>query len=425
MSGRRVLVLAPFPPRLDGQHGGSRAVARLAAGLADRSRVALAYLRATDEPPADPELAAACDRVLEVPRPGISTSSLRPWPRALAVLGGVAEGMPLWVAARRSADFARRVRELAAVWRPEVLQAEFTAMGQYLGAVEDRRVRRVVTVHEPGAPAAWERVLAAGGWERAFWRADARRWERFEAETLHRADAAVVYTGRDRAETERVAPGTPAVRIPLAVPVPGRASDPLGGDPPALLFVGSFVHPPNLDAALHLVRDLFPRLRARFPALELFLVGDGPPDALRAAAGPGVTVTGWVPELAPYLDRASLVVAPVRRGGGMRVKVAEALAAGKATVGSALAFEGLDVQSGTHALVASAAEDFVAAAAALLADPGRRARLAASARAWALANLGPQRTAEAYLALYERLLAGEPRGAEYEARPGKSPGAVA
>lgn len=425
MSGRRVLVLAPFPPRLDGRHGGSRAVARLAAGLAARSRVALAYLRATDEPAADPELAAACERVLEVPRPGIGTSSLRPWPRAFAALAGIAEGKPLWVAARRSAEFARRLRALAAEWRPEVLQAEFTAMGQYLDVVEGRRVSRVVTVHEPGAPAAWERVLATVGWERAFWRADARRWERFEEEVLRRADAAVVFTGRDLDETARVAPETPAVRIPLAVPLPDRPSDPAGGDPPALLFVGSFVHPPNLDAALHLARDLFPRLRARFPALELFLVGGDPPDPLRDAAGPGVTVTGWVPDLAPYLDRAALVVAPVRHGGGMRVKVAEALAAGKATVGSARAFEGLDVRSGTHAVVASAADDFIAAASALLADPARRVRMAGAARAWALENLGPERTAAAYEALYESLLAGEVRSTKYEVRPGGTPGAVA
>jgi glycosyltransferase involved in cell wall biosynthesis len=165
------------------------------------------------------------------------------------------------------------------------------------------------------------------------------------------------------------------VRIPLAAPVPERAADPRGADPPELLFVGSFVHPPNLDAALYLARDLFPRLRARMPALRLALVGADPPERLRALAGDGVEVAGWVPDLAPRLDRAALVVAPLRRGGGMRVKTAEALAAGKAVVGSPLAFEGLDVEPGTHAAFATGAEEFVAAAGRLLADPERRARM--------------------------------------------------
>lgn len=407
MSGaRRVLVLSPFPPRLDGRHGGSRAIAHLVAGLAERGPVALAYLRATDEPPADPELARACERVHEGRRPGISSSSLRPWTRALAVLPRLAEGKPLWAAARWDSAFAQAVRELARDWRPDVVQAEFTAMGQYLGCVEDRGALRVVTVHEPGVPAARERVLAATGWERAFWRADARRWEWYEEQVLRAAGAAVVFTERDRAVVERLGPGTPVARIPLAVPLPERAADPRGEDPPELLFVGSLVHPPNLDAALHLARDLFPRLRRRVPGLRLALVGEDPPERLRALAGDGVEVAGWVPDLAPRLDRAALVAAPLRRGGGMRVKTAEALAAGKAVVGSPLAFSGLDVEPGTHAAVASSDDDFVAAAARLLADPQRRARMGRAARAWALANLGPERTAAAYEALYDRLAGG-------------------
>ncbi|HEV2146731.1 MAG TPA: glycosyltransferase family 4 protein, partial [Longimicrobiaceae bacterium] len=337
---------------------------------------------------------------------GIAASSLRPWPRAFAALRGIAAGKPLWVAARWNAPFARSLRRITDEWRPEVVQAEFSAMGQYLGALDGVRARRVVTVHEPAVPVARERVLAARGWERAFWRTDARRWEMFEAGVLRRADAAVAFTGRDRAELERLGTGTPVVRIPLAVSLPEAAADPVGGPRPALLFVGSFVHPPNLDAALHLVCDIFPRLRGRFPGLRLYLVGEGPPGALRKLAGAGIEVTGWVPDLAPHLDRAAVVVAPIRRGGGMRVKVAEALAAGKAVVGTPLAFEGMEVEDGTHALVASGADAFVEAVARLLEEPERRARMGRAAREWALRSLGPDRTAAAYEALYRSLLDG-------------------
>ena len=90
-AARRILLLAPFPPRLDGTHGGSRAVAQLVVALAARNRVALAYLRASDEPPIDDALARHCDHVVEEVRGGSSASSVRPF----AVRTGLALIRPL------------------------------------------------------------------------------------------------------------------------------------------------------------------------------------------------------------------------------------------------------------------------------------------------------------------------------------------
>lgn len=400
--GRRVLLLSPFPPRLDGRHGGARAIAQLAVALARRDRVALAYLRASDEPPADPAVAAACERVHEGRRPGVAGSVVRPWHRALAVLPRVAAGWPLWAAARWDRGFARAVRGLAAEWRPDVVQAEFTTMAPYLAAA-GRPARRVVTVHEPAVPAARERVAGSRGPARLFWRSDLARWEAFERRALLAADAAVVFSDADRRAVEALGAAGRVERIPVAVPIPGAALDPAGAEPPRLLFVGSFVHPPNVDAALHLLGALLPRLRERVPGVGLDLVGEGPPAALRSLAGDGVTVAGWVPALTPWLDRAAVVVAPLRLGGGMRVKVAEALAAGKAVAGSSLAFAGIDVRPGVHAVVADDDDAFVAGVAALLADRDRRAAMGRAARALAVARLGPARTADAYDDLYRAL----------------------
>ena len=110
-----------------------------------------------------------------------------------------------------------------------------------------------------------------------------------------------------------------------------------------------------------------------------------------------------MPDVTPYLDRASLVVAPLRRGGGMRVKVLEALAAGKALVASPLAVEGLDVTDGEHCVLADGDQEYVDAMERLLLDPDRRAALAVSARRWALANLGWERSVAAFEDLYHRL----------------------
>jgi glycosyltransferase involved in cell wall biosynthesis len=117
-----------------------------------------------------------------------------------------------------------------------------------------------------------------------------------------------------------------------------------------------------------------------------------------------VVLTGFVPDLRPYLDRAAVVVAPLRVGGGMRVKVVEALAAGKAVVASGRAISGLSISDGEQVLLAETDHEFGDAVVRLLRDPERRAALAHRAHAWACAHLGWDEPISAYERLYESLV---------------------
>jgi glycosyltransferase involved in cell wall biosynthesis len=216
--------------------------------------------------------------------------------------------------------------------------------------------------------------------------------------------AAVVLTERDRRALLPLAGDTALAHIPLGVTLPEHALNPLGEPPASVLFVGNYAHPPNVDAALRLVREIVPRVRAHVPSLTVNIVGDHPTREMERLVNAHVQVTGRVPDVTPYLDRASLVVVPLRLGGGMRVKVLEALAAGKAVVASPLAVAGLEgLVDGEHALIAETDEEFAGAIVRLLADAERRAALAAQARAWACAHLAWERVIDAYDALYERL----------------------
>jgi glycosyltransferase involved in cell wall biosynthesis len=115
-------------------------------------------------------------------------------------------------------------------------------------------------------------------------------------------------------------------------------------------------------------------------------------------------VTGEVPDIREQLEDAGIVIAPLRSCGGMRVKVAEALAAGKAVVATALAAEGLDVRTGQQLVLAETDQELAEAVVALLRSPGQRAELAGRARAWALSALGWERPVAAFETLYGRLL---------------------
>jgi polysaccharide biosynthesis protein PslH len=382
---RRLLVLAPFPPRLDASHGGGRSVARLIQLHATRNRVALLALRRPGELEVDGAVAAACELVHEVERVPVGRSVPVAWrERQRAVL--LAQGRPLWAASILTHAYARSLAQLCAEWQPDIVQAELGVMGVYLPLVQ-RPAQRVLVEHDPG--------IRRGGGAVARW---SRR--RFVRDSAAAADAVVVFTEQDECALRSVAPPEVWIaRIPLAWRVSRPALDAVGSEPPTVLFVGSFRHPPNVDAARRLVSYL-PELRRHRPDVVLALVGEEPPPDL--AAG-GALVPGRVADVEPWLESAAVVAAPISDGGGTRVKVVEALAAGKAVVGSSRAFEGLDVEDGRDAVIAGDGAAFAAAVAQLLADPERRRRLGAGARAWAERLPTADDVEDAYEALYRRL----------------------
>ena len=135
-----------------------------------------------------------------------------------------------------------------------------------------------------------------------------------------------------------------------------------------MLFVGNFMHPPNLDAAAWLAREIVPRIRVLRPSARLTIVGAALPGQIRALGGDGVEFVGGVPLIGPVLESTALVLAPVRHGGGMRMKVLQALASGKATVTTRRGAEGLLLEDEEPPLVVADDADAIASAAALLLD---------------------------------------------------------
>jgi polysaccharide biosynthesis protein PslH len=400
----RLLFLAPFPPSLDGAHGGSRVIAQLLDRMAARHRVALMCLRHPDDAPVDPRLRSHLDLVVEVERPDMRRS---PWARALRAVRSrllLLAGTPLWATELDSGVFRRRLLEVLREWRPDVVQVEYTAMGIYLREVGAAGTVAVLGEPDPPTSAAIE-FRRASRRDRLLRRLDVRAWRRFEREVLSRVDAAIVFTERDARAVAAHAAGTEIVRIPFGTDFAERSFGTRAGDGDDVLFVGNFVHPPNVDAAARLVRSIFPLVRRRAPHASLHVVGDRPPVALRAGAGDGVFVTGRVSDLAPYVERAAVVAAPIRFGGGMRVKVLEALAAGKPVVASSLAVEGLGVSDGDQLLFAETDEEFAERIARVLEDRELRARLGERARAWARENLTWDASVAAHERLYVRLLA--------------------
>ncbi len=385
----RLLVLAPFAPRLDAPHGGGRSIAQLVTELGLRHRVALLALRPEGDPQTDEHVRDRCELVEEFPLPGAGSSMASRWRRRARLLSGLARGRPMWVADCSVPAFARRVEELVRSWQPDIVQAEFHVMGQYLAGLGAQEAARVVTQHEPGASAAAETWRAQRGLARSLARVDSLAWRRFEANLLNEVDATVVYTERDLRSLAQLAPSARIVRISLGGLIGEPAPDGAVAEPGMLLFVGNFMHPPNVDAARRLVDQIVPRVLREAPTARLYVVGDRGPEFLQ------------------HGDRPHVVVTPIRTGGGQRVKVIDALIAGKALVASRRAIEGFDLEDGREVILAETDAEFANGIVRLLTDEAERVALGSRARAWAEANLGWEHTIGGYDALYSELARGD------------------
>ena len=369
----KVLVFAPFPPRGDGRHGGARALASLHRRLAGRHEVVLLALRRDGEPDVDPELAAACTEVVVVKRPLARSSPTVLWTERRRVLD-VLRRTPGWAIGTDVSAFHAAIGDMVDRHRPDLVHAEFAVMARY---ARDVRLPVVLTDHS-----------VAGD-----------DLDDFRRQMYPALRSVVCLTERDAAELRSVVDNDIRV-IPLGVEIPAEPVDDPGPEP-SLLFVGNFEHPPNVEALRSIVDGVLPAVRTHVPSAELVIVGSSPPQDL--VGRPGVTAAGEVESVDPYLRAATAVLAPVWSGGGMRVKVLEALAAGKAVASTPLGVDGLGLRTGEHAVVADDEAGLARAIVGLLEDPERRRRIGAAGRAFVTEHFSWDRIAPMYDAVYDEV----------------------
>jgi glycosyltransferase involved in cell wall biosynthesis len=163
------------------------------------------------------------------------------------------------------------------------------------------------------------------------------------------------------------------------------------------IFVGSFDHPPNVDAAKWLAAEIWPLVRRQLPTAVLNIVGSNPPVEVRDLSRDGVVVHGWVADLEGMYAAAKVTVAPLRFGAGVKGKVGESLAYGVPVVGTAFAFEGMNLVDGEDVVVGYSADTIASGVVSVLADDDQWSRLSANGAAAIDAQFGPHKAKDALL----------------------------
>ena len=293
----------------------------------------------------------------------------------------------------------------------DVAHVEDNAMGVYR---LPRGVPSVFTEHEVRAPRDidWNAWRRDGVYRGLLDEIDWHRWNEYQRMVWRRFDLVQVLTERDASLVAQIAPDlAPRVRVnPFAVELPTPV-DVAREEENALLFTGGFLHAPNVDAVRWLVEEIMPLLRLRRPGVRLRVCGSDPRGALRGLERNDVEILGWVPSIHAELERASVVVAPLRIGGGQRMKVFEAMAAGKAVVTTPRGASGLAEDAQPAVAVGSTTEELADLTSGLLGDRERRHALGARARASIAANHDIRAYARRIEAAYEWLIAHRDRAA--------------
>lgn len=387
MAEKNILLLTPqmpYPP----QQGTSLRNWHILRGLAQHNQVSLLSFVESDQSAAALQpLLTICPQVRTVPVP-VRDTALRLRQLLTTRLPDMAHRLyhPL---------FAETLRQWLQETPFAVVQVEGIELARYIPLI--RQVspasRILFDDHNAEAELQWRNCVTDSR-EPKRWPAAAYsliqtlRLRRFEREAMRQADWVVAVSEQDAAHLHRLLPWKTLTVIPNSLDIEAyqAVTDSEAANAPAfdLIFTGKMDYRPNVDAVLWFAETVWPQIRAARPQTTWAIVGQKPHERLNVLnQQPGITLTGWVESVTPYLAGAKVCLLPFRAGSGTRLKLIEAMAAGKAIVSTTVGAEGFPVRTSQELILADEPERLAQVVLYLLADEGARQRLGAAARVFA------------------------------------------
>ena len=379
----------PYPPH----KGTTLRNFNLIAGLARQHQIDL--LAFGDAPRVSSPLDQLCKRIAVMPVPPRPTwrravdTVLSPWPDM---------GLRLW-----SRAFARQLAAWVTDEEYDVIQAEGLELARYMLGVRAPRAHHVdrvgqtplIVFDDHNAEYLLQKRIAAAGIASGGWRAGTvystiqwRKLRSFERRACRRADRVVCVSEADADAIRQLDAALSIDVIPNGVDTDYYRREqiaPLALPTPSIVFTGTMDFRPNVEAMLWFAQEVLPAVKRAVPAVHFYIVGQRPHarlDSLRD--DPAITLTGAVEDTRPYISAASVYVAPLRMGGGTRLKLLEAMSLQAPIVSTTVGAEGFAVRDGQELLLADDAAAFAQAVVALIADRERAALLGETGRLFAV-----------------------------------------
>lgn len=226
---------------------------------------------------------------------------------------------------------------------------------------------------------------------------------RFERSVTGEFDKCIVITPEDENLLRKMNPKAQLTVIPAGVdlgiyyPLPAKEVD------HSIIFIGNLEWYPNVDGLLWFLRRIYPAIKQKISSIKFYIVGKNPPRALLSFASPDIIITGYVKDVREYISKSKLVVVPLRIGGGMRIKILEAMAMGKAVISTPIGAEGINAKNDEEIIIRDGENDLANAVVELIFNDEERMKIGESAFKFVSGKYAWNKIAEKFEEEYLRL----------------------
>ena len=281
-----------------------------------------------------------------------------------------------------STAFEERLVAMLQVEHFDIIHLESLFCTPYLAAIRRHTTAKVVLRAHNVEHVIWSRMAAQDGsmLKRAYLNLLAARLRRYEQEVVSQVDAIAVITSQDKDLFEAMGATIPTEVIPMGMKKDALPHPELTHGPLHIYHLASMDWQPNVEAVDHFISNIWPGLHKELPQLICHFAGRNMPERLKAFSGTDLVIGGEVPSVVDMVADKQVMIVPLLSGGGMRVKIVEAMMMGKVVVSTSVGAEGIPYINGEHLLIADGPAAFVEALKRLQADATLMQRIADNGR---------------------------------------------
>jgi GT2 family glycosyltransferase/glycosyltransferase involved in cell wall biosynthesis len=280
--------------------------------------------------------------------------------RTHAVIKNITSINPTPVIEFSSKSMEEALNEMIERVEPHILQIEYTHLAHYVKKIKNQSPLTFLTEHDISFEFFKRKARVESNLMKKIWTLwEFLRMYHFETRIIKKFDGIFAVSERDAEVLKRFLKEKVFDCAPNGVDTEYFSYRGINGrEKSSILFVGYFLHPPNVDAILYFAKEIFPIIKDEEKEIKVYVVGAYPPLEVLNLSEIGFKVTGKVPETRSYYQEKMVFIAPIRFGAGVKLKVLEAMSCGIPVVSTSLGAEGIPCENGRDIMIADKKEEF-------------------------------------------------------------------